>query len=155
MEAVKNAVFTACLCAVLASAVRMISPERMKNEIRLVSALLIMICAASQIMSVRPELEELTLSFKDDSAYERLLEEYSSEIGDETKNALESAVMNELISRGVDVTEVVIECSADEYNYIKADSAKIYISSNDTESAETAARELLPGADIEVISDEP
>lgn len=155
MEAVKNAVFTACLCAVLASAVRMISPERMKNEIRLVSALLIMICAASQVMSARPELEELTLSFEDSSAYEAILEEYSENIGNETKAALESVVFNELISRGIAVREVVIECSADEYNYIKADSAKIYISSNDIKNAEAAAKELLPGADIEVISDEP
>ena len=154
MEAVKNAIFTACFCAVLASAVKMISTERMKNEMRLVCALLIIICAASQFVGAMPVLEDISENFDRSEEYERLIDEYGKTVTEQTDRALEQALEEQLARRGINVTRAVIDCTTDEYNYIKAVSAVIYISEGDADAVKAAASELLGDAQIEVISDE-
>jgi hypothetical protein len=158
MEAIKNAVFTACLCAILTSAVRLLSAERMKNELRLVCGLVMILCVAAQISGEDMSLSFTELSLADDSAYSELNDEFSQTVVAETKRNAERRLMTEITGQGVAVKKISIDCTLDEYNSVEARSACIYLSedasADEVAAAKSTAAELLPDTEIEVICGE-
>lgn len=154
MEGLKNAVFTACLCAVLTSAVQLLSAERMKKEMRLVCGLVLIVCIASQISGEDMRLSLSSPELEDDASYERLSEDYEQTVLAETENNLEKKILEELNGQGIAAEKVGIVCTLDEYNSVEAKKARIYLAAEASEeqisAAESAAALLLPGTEIEV-----
>jgi hypothetical protein len=155
MGAIRNAVFTACLCAIITSAVRMISAERLKNELRLVCALVLIICIAVQLKGEDMKLSISELNLSDDSDYAQLSEDFSQAVVLETQHSLERTVKEKLTGQGIEVKKIGIDCTLDEYNSVEAARACIYLSEDaqpaDIKAAESAAALLLPETEIEVI----
>lgn len=155
MESIKNAVFTACLCAILTSAVQLLSAERMKKEMRLICGLVLVICIAAQISGENMELSLSAPVMENDAEYEQLNEDYRQTILDETRRNIEDAVMEKLNEQGIAAEKISIVCTLDEYNSVEAEKACIYLdesaSDSDISAAENAAALLLPDTEIEAV----
>jgi hypothetical protein len=154
MEEIKNAVFTACLCAILMSAVQLLSAERMKKELRLVCGLTLIVCIAAQISGENMKLSLSSPSLSESSDYRRLSSEYEQTVIAETRSNLEKQVMQKLRDIGIAAEKVSIDCSLNEYNSVEVGGACIYLpdgaQASDAESAEKAAEELFEDGEIEV-----
>lgn len=155
MEAVKNAVFTACLTAILISAVQTLSPAVMKKELRLVCGLVLIICVAAQISGSDFNLDISVGGLSDNADYLSLNKSFEQTLIEETEDSLEKSILEKLSENGIFAKKVSIVCSLDEYNCVKADRACIYLppQSDDQKRsyAENLLKELLPETETEVI----
>lgn len=156
MEGLKNAVFTACLCAVLICAVRMCSPEKMKKELKAICGLVLIICAASSFTDGRIKITAESADFAGDKEYGELTEAFRESALEETKKSVESRLLSALEEEEINVRDVCIVCTFDEYNCVEVTSAEIYLSSEDfsADEAEKAAdiiSSMLPETEIGVM----
>lgn len=154
MDAVRNIIFTACLCAVISAMVQMISPERMKKELGLICSLVLIICIAAQIAGTKININK-SFSIEDNSDYQELSEEYNQMILEQSESSIESGVSDALADEEIYPEKIIIVCTLDEYNYVKTDKAYVYLSKDDyeekAEKVQVVLDELLPESETEVI----
>ncbi|MCD7740903.1 MAG: hypothetical protein LUI06_01680 [Ruminococcus sp.] len=153
MELAKNVIYTACLCAVLTSIVKIFSSSSMKNQLQLVCTLVLIICVAAQITHSKINISSDELSLAEDN-YSQLSEQYEQSVIEQTRTSLESRLYEELFSVGIDANEISIVCTLDEYNGVVAESACVYLSSSIYDEQCDAARktaENLLGCEVEVV----
>jgi hypothetical protein len=155
MEMLKNAIFTACLCAILSSAVQMLSAERMKKEIRFVCGLVMIVCTAAQLSGMKLSLSET--DFLESYEYERMKTEFSESVTAQTAESLEESLKAQLEDEtGLSglVKKISIDCTLDEYNSVSAQTACIYLDEGATaenvRDVMSAAEKLLPETEIYV-----
>ncbi|MBP3272121.1 MAG: hypothetical protein J6M17_07835 [Ruminococcus sp.] len=148
MNYFRETMFICCICAVLSSAVRMISPDKLKKEMNLICTLLIIVCTASSFAGYRINLNEKKLySERDRTA------DYNNIILEQTAESMKQELEHELKSKDITVHELVIDCSYDEYNYIKADKVLAVINeANKCMQAEKIIRDKYSGCTVEVTS---
>lgn len=152
MEMIKNLMFTACLCAVLSAGAQMLTPKKMKKEMSLICTLVLILSAAAGISGSRISALDSLLSY-DAPAGKR--SQYEAGVLEQTRKSIEDRLFAALHEKNIFPERLVIDCSLDEYNYVRAERAVIYISAeSDITSAEQAAAELLPDSRIEVIVNE-
>ena len=150
MEQIKELIYAMCICAILSAGTRLLSPEKMRKDIRVISTLMMILCAAARFsggftvdIGRLPELAEERGSFR-----EKMIAE--------TEPALRSRLDKKLAELGIAGAETGIVCTLDEYNHIRAEKVHIRLtdgSEKDKALALDAAAELFPGAETEVISD--
>lgn len=156
MEILKSLMFTACMCAVLSAGVQMLTPQKMKKEMALICTLVLILSAAAGLSKSRIRALDDLLS-SGDRRVTRL--EYEASVLEQTRKSIEDRLIKALHDKDIFPEKLVIECSLDEYNYVRAERAVIYLSPNMSLSgeaalAEQAAAEFLPDCRIEVIVNE-
>ncbi|MBR1724745.1 MAG: hypothetical protein IJ723_06995 [Ruminococcus sp.] len=147
MELVRNAIFTACITAMISAAVMMIAPDNRRRELRLICTLVLISCIMSGILGTDLEIHDVALpqSQSLEFDYERMLLTQS-------RMNMETQVTKKLTDIGLSARLVCIEVGLDQYNYIKPERAEVYISGlDDSEmpAAEAAVREVV-GEESEV-----
>ncbi|CDA73173.1 unknown [Ruminococcus sp. CAG:579] len=151
METLKNAVLTACLCAILTSAVQLLSAEKMKREMGLVCGLTLAVCMFASLFGGGMDISLGASPFADDP--ERGAD-YENMVIAESESTAEQALAAQLKDKGFDVAAVGIVCSLGEYNQIKAERVEITLTENSepesVSQAEQTVRGLIPEAVIEV-----
>ncbi len=140
----RGLVFTVCMCAVLSAGVQMISPPKLRRELALICTLLLIASVAcSKGSSVR---------LPDFGNSQELTEEFRRDLLEQTRKAIEDKVLAALRERGISPEWLVIECSLDEYNYVRADKVTVYLSEEQDEAAaESVVRDTAGDCRIEVI----
>ncbi len=130
----------------LSAAVKLISPPKMKRELALVCTLMLIACVSAQFFKEPPELPHIVNSAE-------LTAEYEREIVEQTRKAVEDKVLAALHERGIFPEWLVIDCSLDEYNYVRADKVTVYLAEGQSRAAaENAVRETAGDCRIEVIT---
>ena len=146
MNRVSDLIYSVCICAVLNSAVRLLSPEKFAKEIRVICTLLLVLCTAAKICP----------GFKIDAgsalrSYEK--KDYTSIVIEDTKIALKDRLLRCLKEKGIQGASVGIDCTLDEYNYVAAERVRITLPAESAAQRELAletAKELFPEAETEV-----
>ncbi len=147
MEMIKNAIFTACITAMISAVVMMIAPENRRRELRLICTLVLISCVAAGFAGGGIDISGLPLP---DSRSLRF--DYDSMLLSQSRDAVERQLTENLTKAGFSPRLVCIEVSFDQYNYIITDSADIFIyglQDSDIPAIEAAAREII-GQESEV-----
>ena len=146
MNRLSDVIYAVCICAVLNSAVRLLSPEKFAKEIRVICTLLLVLCTAAKISP----------GFKVDAggvfdSYEKT--DYANIVLEDTEKALEDRLVQKLKEAGIQGAAVGIDCTLDEYNYVAAARVRITLAKDEAEARGIAletAKELFPEAETEV-----
>ena len=132
MEQIRELIFAVCMCAVLNSGVRLLSPEKLQKEMRIICTLMLIICAAAKLSGgFKINVGELISKESERQAG------YSESVIAETEKSLNAALTKKLSEAGIENAETGIHCVLDEYNLVKAE--KVYIHLHGGESERTAA----------------
>lgn len=145
MEMIKTALMTACITALISSAVMMAAPAKRKGELRLICTLVLICSIASVIAGTDipvPDIDSThTLQF-----------DYQEMLLTQSRTAIEYQISEKLAESGHPPSLVCIEADFDQYNYIITTRADIYIPDLQPQESEeilSAVREVT-GDDCEV-----
>ncbi|SDA17056.1 hypothetical protein SAMN02910447_01232 [Ruminococcus sp. YE71] len=141
----RSVIFTVCMCAVISAAVQLVTPAKMKRELALVCTLLLIASAAAAFrggISGLPHFE----------SRQTLTAEFERDLLEQTRKSLEDKALSSLHDAGIFPEWLVIDCSLDEYNYVRADKVTVYLSEEQDEAAaERAVRGSVGECEIEVV----
>ena len=148
MGQVRELIYAVCLCAILNAGVRLLSPDKLRKEVRIISTLMLILCAAARISGgFTVGADELF------PQGETRQESFGSAVLTETEPVLRARLDSKLAELGITDAETGIVCTLDEYNYVKAERVYIRLTNgheSEKELALGAARELFPEAETEV-----
>ena len=152
MEQIREMIFTVCMCAMLNAGIRLLSPDKLQKEVRIVCTLMLILCMAARTLGGFRIDTEAFFS----SGCERQ-SRYTEDVLTDTEEALISELESRLEHLGINNARVGIVCTFDEYNYIRADKVFVRLpvySEEDLQLAQNAAKELFPEAETEVTADD-
>ena len=146
MQQIKELIYAVCICAVINSAIRLISPEKFVKEIRIICTLMLILCTAAKAApGFKIDADSLLPAAEEKKFGDLVLED--------TEKALEEKLLDRLVKEGIENVDVGIDCTLDEYNYVTAERVCITLAEEDEESKELVmkmAKELFPKAETEV-----
>lgn len=148
MYEIREIIFTACMCAVIGTAAKLLTPSKFCREMRLICTLLLVICIAARVS--RGFKLDLSSIFTTDDTRRA---EYAQTVLSDTENALAARLSERLTELGINDAETRIVCTYDEYNYVRAEKVYIHLHTADESTiptAKNAAAELFPGCETEV-----
>jgi hypothetical protein len=153
MEQIRELIFAVCMCGVLNAGVRLLSPDKLQKEMRIICTLMLIISTAAMFWHEQGRADGFTVDPGElVSAESARQSDYADSILAETERALADELSDKLGNAGIDNAEIGIVCAIDEYNYVRAEKVTIHLQGGETErqTALAAAEELFPGAETEV-----
>ncbi len=169
MEQIRGLIFAVCMCAVLNAGVRLLSPDKLQKEMRIICTLMLIICMAAALSSLMPFSGGFTIDVGELISKENSRQnDYADSVLAETERALADELTEKLSELGIDNAEVGIVCAIDEYNYVRAERVTIHLHGGEDgcdgcdenerrtalEAAEAVVSELFPDAETEVKTDD-
>ncbi|MBQ1538373.1 MAG: hypothetical protein IIZ73_08680 [Ruminococcus sp.] len=147
MEMIRNALFTACITAMISAVVMTIAPANRKRELRLICTLVLISCLAAGLAG-----KDTALSLPKLGDRQTWLSEYDDMLLSQSRSSMERSLTESLKKAGFSPKLVSIEVAFDQYNYIRAERAEVCVDCTDEQTmqrAESAVRDVI-GADGEV-----
>ena len=160
MEQIRELIFAVCMCAVLNAGVRLLSPDKLQKEMRIICTLMLIICTAARLGSANGFIIDMGELISNENSRQT---DYAESIIAETEQTLTAELTERLGNAGIDNAEIGIVCNIDEYNLVRAERVTIHLhgggGTNNVlsderraalEAAEAVVSELFPDAETEV-----
>lgn len=149
MESIKAVVLVACIVGICDKIVSVMCGDRYKSQMKLITALVMIVSVASQLGDdiEIPELDNksIDLEYAENRAKEDYLTQIEHSLANKTKEIYRE--------NNIEIQKAVIACSYDEYKYICIDRITVYLSEGQYEERDikSIAKEYFPDAEITVI----
>ncbi|MDO4944110.1 MAG: hypothetical protein Q4E74_02795 [Ruminococcus sp.] len=157
MDAVKTAIFTACIMGVISMLADIAAPEgSSKNQLNIILGIITLLAVMTPFTDGGFRLSLDEFSFDEQSAYYDRKLEYSTDnaILDSACDRYEEYFMEKLNSNDIKVSRIDFQMSINE-DEISADKAVIYLSDySQQDAADSLIKEDLPQIETEYISEE-
>ena len=142
----RNAVFTACVTAMISAAVMTLAPDGRKRELRFICTLVLISSLAAGVLGSGKAVSaslDLPTTGELEFSYENMLLTRS-------RVSIEREVTERLKAEGYEVQLVSIDVSFDEYNYIKTDRVGVVLGQLAEENEVVRAVREIVGGEAEV-----
>ena len=132
MQTFKNLVLIACVIGIADKIISIICGDKYSSQLRLITALVMIMSIGSQIKG--------GISLPDTSYYESELEYAEERTREEYLDSIEETMAQRIkdiyLQEGIELDNVGIAISFDEYKYISVDEITLYTHSTETEDKE-------------------
>ena len=144
----RNIILVTCVIGIIDKIITVMCGDKYNEQMRLITTLVLILALASSFNGKIsfPELSNL------EAEYENNKEAVILGYLETARLTISQSISDMLRSRGIEASHISINCSYDEYKYIRIDSIKVSTKdSKDEDAVRSILSECYPDADIELI----